>query len=215
MPLRAKAATVVPLTALSPIVTIALAALFLGETLNRIQMVGVSLSLVAIYLFNVPDEQGFFSSAFGYVLLPLVLWGTSGFLQKMTTNEISGELSALSFLAAFVPMAVILLWREPISPGALSARSWGLVVALGFFLAAGNVAVLVAFAREGKASIIAPMAGLYPVVSVPMAIGFLGERVGVREMLGIIAALLSVVALSIESKAGGTPAESGAVREAI
>src|SRR6185369_1551202 len=34
----AKAATVVPLTALYPIVTIALAALFLGEKLNRVQM---------------------------------------------------------------------------------------------------------------------------------------------------------------------------------
>jgi uncharacterized membrane protein len=196
----AKAATVVPLTALSPIITIALATLFLGEKLNRIQALGVGLSLIAIYLFNVPDEKGVFSGALTYAVLPLLLWGICGFLQKLTTSDISGELSAFCFLAAFVPLAGVLLWREPVNIGTLSVRTWILVLALGFFLAAGNLALLVAFARDGKASVISPMAGLYPVISVPIALGFLGEKVGPRELGGIILAILSVVALSMESK---------------
>jgi transporter family protein len=196
----AKAAAVVPLTALYPIVTIALAALFLREKLNRIQGAGVILSLIAIYLFNVPDEKGFLSGALGLAILPMILWGASGFFQKISTNEISGELSALCFLVAFVPLAGVLLWREPLAPGSVSTRTWLLVLALGFFLAIGNFAVLVAFASGGKASIIAPMASLYPLVSVPIAIGMLGERVGSREAGGILFALLSVIALSAESK---------------
>jgi len=196
----AKAATVVPLTALYPIVTIALASAFLGEKLNRIQAGGVVMSLVAIYLFNVPDEKGFVSGALAYAVLPMLLWGVAGLLQKITTNDISGELSALCFLAAFVGLAFVLLWREPVNFNAVTGKTWTLVIALGFFLAIGNVAILLAFACGGKASIIAPMGGLYPLVSVPIAIGLLGERVGNREISGIAVALLSVIALSVESK---------------
>jgi transporter family protein len=196
----AKAATVVPLTALYPIITIALAAVFLGEKLNRIQSAGVMASLIAIYLFNVPDEKGFFSGALAYAILPMMLWGVAGLLQKITTNDVSGELSALYFLMAFLALAFVLLWRDPVNFGSVTGRIWLLVVALGFFLAVGNVAILLAFACGGKASIIAPMGGLYPLVSVPIAIGLLGERVGWREVCGIVLAVLSVVALSVESK---------------
>jgi transporter family protein len=203
----AKAATVVPLTALYPIVTIALAAVFLGEKLNRIQAAGVIASLIAIYLFNVPDEKGFASGALAYAILPMLLWGVAGLLQKITTNDISGELSAFCFLAAFVGLAFVLLWREPVNFNAVTEKTWVLVIALGFFLAIGNVAILLAFASGGKASIISPMGGLYPLVSVPIAIGFLGERVGSREICGIALALLSVIALSIESKAEPVPQE--------
>ena len=82
-----KAATVVPLTALYPLVTIALAVLLLKEKLNKTQMAGVLLSLAAIYLFNVQREEGFLSSGLAYALLPIGFWGTAGFLQKLSTNH--------------------------------------------------------------------------------------------------------------------------------
>ena len=74
-----------------------------------------------------------------------------------------------------------------------------LVIALGFFLAFGNVAFLVAFARGGKAAVITPLGSLYPIVSVPIAVWWLGEKVGWREITGIGCALVSVAALSWET----------------
>jgi len=195
----AKAATVVPLTALYPIVTIAIAVPLLGEKLNWIQIVGVTLSILAIYFFNVPGEQGFFSSALLVAIIPMVLWGIAGFLQKVSTNDVSAELSALCFLAAMVPVAFGLLWLEPLDLRTLSSRAWIVLIALGLFLAIGNVAILAAFASNGKASIITPLGGLYPVISVPIALVFLGEKVGTREIVGILLALVSVAALSAES----------------
>src|SRR5262245_56347675 len=47
-----KAATVVALTGLYPLVTVVLAMLLLRERLNRVQACGIVLSLGAIYLFN-------------------------------------------------------------------------------------------------------------------------------------------------------------------
>lgn len=195
-----KAAMIVPLTALYPLTTILLAMLLLKERLNRIQLAGALVSLVAIYLFNVQrEEESFLSHWLMLALIPIVLWGGSGFLQKLSTNHISAELSTLWFLGAFIPFGVLFLVREPL-PAQITAVTWLLVIGQGFFLALGNLAVLAAFASQGKASIVTPLAALYPAVSVPIAIGFLGERVGMREAIGITLALVSVVALSCETR---------------
>ena len=192
-----KASTVVPLTALYPLVTIVLAVLWLRERLNGIQLAGITLSLVAIYLFNVATVEGVVNPWLIYALIPIGLWGVSGLLQKISTNDISGELSALWFLAAFVPVAAALLFLQPLA-GPVAFKTWLLIMALGLFFSLGNFAILLAFASAGKASIIAPLAGLYPLVSVPVAIVFLGEKIGLRETAGIALALVSVAALSFE-----------------
>jgi len=193
-----KAATVVPLTALYPLVTIALAAVLLKEKLNRIQIVGALLSLTAIYLFNVSSAEGLLSSGLAYALAPIAFWGVAGLLQKACTNHISGELSTLWFLSAFIPVAVLILWRESLPPR-IAPGVWLLVAVLGLFLGLGNFALLAACASAGKASIVIPLTALYPAVSVPIAILFLGEKVGTRESVGILLALASVIALSHES----------------
>ena len=195
-----KAATVVPLTALYPLVTIVLAVFLLKEKLNRIQMVGALFSLTAIYLFNVSSAEGLLSSALVHALAPIAFWGVAGLLQKACTNHLSGELSTLWFLSAFIPVAGLVLWRESLPPQ-IPPRVWLLVIGLGLFLALGNFALLAACASEGKASIVIPLTALYPAVSVPIAILFLGEKVGAREAVGILLALASVVALSRETPA--------------
>jgi drug/metabolite transporter (DMT)-like permease len=177
-----------------------LAVLWLRERLNWIQLVGIALSLVSIYLFNVATVEGVVNPWLMFALIPIGLWGVSGLLQKISTNDISGELSALWFLAAFVPVAVALLVLQPLA-GPVALKTWLLVMALGLFFSLGNFAILLAFASAGKASIIAPLAGLYPLVSVPIAILFLGEKIGPRETAGIVFALVSVAALSFEKPA--------------
>ena len=190
-----KAATVVPLTAVYPIVTVVLALLFLHERLNATQCFGIILSLAAIYLFNVQSALGISVAGILLVLAPIVLWGVAALMQKIATNYIDGETATAWFLAAFVPVGIVLLWIEPLatSPG---MRGWLLTFALGFTFALGNLALLFAFARDGKASVITPLAGLYPIVSIPVAILLFGERIGSRETMAILCALAGVTAVS-------------------
>lgn len=192
-----KVSTVVPLTALYPLVTVALAVVFLRERLHGVQVLGVVLAFVSIYLFNITRWNGVNSQGLLLVLVPVGLWGVAGFLQKISAQHISGELSTQWFLTAFVPMSLLLLVWEPLKtiPG---LRSWGIVVGLGLAFGIGNLALLAAYARGGKASVLAPVAGLYPVVSVPLAILFLGERIGVREIIAILIALAAVAFLAWE-----------------
>src|SRR5262245_52542413 len=144
-----KVATVVSLTALYPLTTIALAVVILRERLNAVQLAGIALSLVAIWLFNIQSGAGLLSATVVYALVPILFWGLSGFLQKVATNHLSAEVAALVYLGAFVPVGLFFALTEP-WPGELTLRNWALVLALGFFLAFGNFAVLAAFARGGK-----------------------------------------------------------------
>lgn len=191
------AATAVSLTALYPIVTIALAAAFLGERVNRFQMIGLALALVAIYLFNVSEEGGLLSGWLAYAFVPLVMWGVAGFLSKLSTGHLSGGRAALLVLIGFLLTNIGLAAFVPLPTG-VPARTWILVAALGFFLAFGNYAVVKAYA-EGKASVITPLAGLYPLVSVPIALLLLGEAVEPRTAVGIACAVVAVLAMSSET----------------
>jgi transporter family protein len=199
-----KASTVIPLTALYPLVTVVLALVFLREHLNRVQISGVALSLLAIYLFNVQREAGLFSGWILFALIPIALWGVAGLLQKLATNHVSGEDSTFWFLLTFVPIAVLLLVTQRL-PAHVPPKIWGLAFLMGLFLGLGNYALLLAFANEGKASIITPLSGLYPIVSVPAAIWLLGERIGSRETAAIVVSLFSVILLSYEKPLRSTP----------
>jgi bacterial/archaeal transporter family protein len=205
-----KAATIVPLTALSPVITILLAIPLLKESFNRIQFAGICVSLVAIFLFNVQPETGESSGPVSQwlpmALVAVGLWGVTGLLQKMSTNHLSAQSSAIWFLAAFIPVAGSILLYDPVSSD-ISTRTWMIAAALGFTLALGNLTILLAFSSGGEASIIPPLAGLYPIVSIPIAIAVLHERISTRETLAIALALAAVVMLSYQPSAAGPAAK--------
>jgi drug/metabolite transporter (DMT)-like permease len=75
-----------------------------------------------------------------------------------------------------------------------------MLVLLGLFLGLGNLTLIIAYSSGGHAAVVTPLASLYAVVTIPLAVIFLGERVAPREWLGIGLALGAVVALGWEEK---------------
>jgi drug/metabolite transporter (DMT)-like permease len=196
---NADAATVVPLAALYPAVTILLAVPLLKERVAPLQWLGMGLSLVAMYLFLEPERR-VISIWLWLALLPIVLYGVTLLMQKMATDDISARSSAIWFLLAFVPIALVIVTFDPLPEG-ITARTWALQLAVGFTLAFGNLTILLACASGGKASIVAPISGLYPMVSIPIAVFALGEVVTTRQAAGIALALAAVVLLSYQPEA--------------
>jgi drug/metabolite transporter (DMT)-like permease len=157
------------------------------------------LALAAIYCFNVGREAAALDRWFLLALAPLALWGSSALLQKICTNDIPGDVSTFWFLIGLLPVTLVVWATQPMKSG-LPSSAWLLAVLMGLFLGLGNLTLLAAYAKNGKASVITPMAGLYPLVSVPLAVLWFGERVNAREWIGILLALAAVIALTAEPR---------------
>lgn len=203
-----KAATLVPLTALYPLVTVLLAVLLLRERLNLWQWAGIVFATAAIYFFNVAGERELSIRWLAWVLLPLALWGVAALLQKLATRDLSAERSCFWLLLGMLPVAALVALTSPMPRHQLSLAVWLSALGLGLLLGLGNLTLLAAYASDGKASIITPLAGLYPIVTIPLAIVFLGERVLPREWVGIALSLVAVVAMSFETHPAPVAAES-------
>lgn len=201
--LGGKAAAVTPITALYPLATIALAMMFLGERLNKVQAAGIAACVLALYLFNVGGDTGWLTPWLALAMVPIALWGASALLQKIATGSASVEGVTIAFLLGELPVALLTPLFQSLDLH-LSAATWVSFVMLGLFFGLGNLTLIFAYGTGGRAAIVTPLASLYSVVTIPLALIFLHEQVGVREGLGIALTLAAVVALGWET--GGAPA---------
>jgi len=132
---------------------------------------------------------------FVYVAVVLVFWGGCGIFQKLATNRISAESSLIWLICGFLILEPFVypgraLWhysRENIMWGLLSGvlsnlGAWGLYAAMK---------------SGGKASIVAPICALYPIVVVALAPILLHESITGRQGLGVLCGLVAVVLLSV------------------
>ncbi|MGQ0637475.1 MAG: DMT family transporter [Planctomycetaceae bacterium] len=210
----AKASTTVSFTMLYPIVTVILGLLLLRERPHPVQLAGIAGSLAAIYLLGVSrSDDGPQGVWLLYALACVVLWGAASLVMKVATGDISAAQSTFWFLGAFVPLAAWILIAQPRFlvdrpiQWNLPLQAWLVVIALGAAFGLGNLAVLAAYRHDGKASVVTPLAGLYPIMTIPLALVFFGETVGPREWAGIALAVVSAVAMMYEPKsAAAAPA---------
>lgn len=217
----ADTAVAIPLTNVYPLVTIAIAWLFFRERLNAVQIAGIGIAVVAIILLSGEARSLGHPTEFlhrlglnawmGYTFAAMVFWGVFSATQKVSTNYVSAELSYLAWCAAFVPVAIWIVATRDIKWTMSAPMLWS-GLAAGALNGFGVIAAFAAYRAEGKASIVTPLAAaVQPVVTVILALIFLGERIGGLEMAGVALAILAAVALSFEKKpassaASGNPA---------
>jgi drug/metabolite transporter (DMT)-like permease len=202
MALGGDASTVYPLSGVYPLVTVILAVLILRERLNLIQVFGMGLALVALFLFNAPQEAGpttarsFVAPWMALALVGLVLYGVAGVTQKLATNNISTELSTVCFALAFIPVALVAMLFQPVN-WHLTRVGWGLSVLTGALISTGTLTLFAAY-RTGKASVVTALTALYPALTVVLAVPLFHERVDARKLFAIAMALGAGVALTYE-----------------
>jgi transporter family protein len=134
-----------------------------------------------------------------FAIIALVFWGITGITQKLSTNHISSGLSFVWFAAAFPLLSIAILpffsFQWPATVG------WWLMIALGGLLnGLGAWTSFAALESGGKASVVIPLVYMYPLVTVAGAWVLLGERIGLRQVCGVLLAVVAVVLLSKEQQ---------------
>jgi len=210
--LQGPVSVVLPVSGMFPLVTALLAMLLLRERLNRIQVAGFVVALAAIYIVGIetsgasPSEgvHGFRVEALttqwmAWTFTALALYGGSAFLQKIATFHCSNELCTIVFSLSSIPLAAAIFLLVPDLSFKLSGKGWLLSLLFGALIGVGSLVTFASY-RGGKASVVTPIIGLYPALTVLLAVPLLKERLDTLRIVTVILALTAATALSCEGE---------------
>ncbi|TDB67441.1 DMT family transporter [Arundinibacter roseus] len=205
------AAIVIPLTNLYPLVTIAIALLIFNEKLNWVNGIGILLAIPAVILLSgqslLIDNPSAFFQSFGpsswllFSFVALFFWGVFSATQKITTRYISSEWAYTAFLVSCIFLSILFLLMGEVH-FTISSKTLFLGALAGMLNGLGVLCSFAAYKAEGKASQVTTIAGaLQPVFTILLAIGFLSEKIGYIEIIGIFTAIIAALALAYETNA--------------
>jgi transporter family protein len=130
----------------------------------------------------------------------IVLWGTWGFVSKIASAGMDAYINQLLYTAGLLPLLIFVAWtvRRARLNEASDKRRKGVFWAFltGILGGVGNLAFFQALVKGGKASVVAPVTALFPMVTVLLALVFLGERLGKVQWLGLMLAFVAIYLLS-------------------
>ena len=127
----------------------------------------------------------------------VLLWGSWGLQSKMIVDRISPWMNQVLFSIGLVPLLAWVFFSKNLRHAA-GARKKGAAYGLltGMLGGIGNVTFYLALS-EGKASVIVPMIGLAPLITVVLALVILKESINRAQGIGLVLALISIYLLSI------------------
>jgi transporter family protein len=133
-------------------------------------------------------------------LATIVLWGAWGLVSKIASDGVDAYVNQLLYTAGLAPLMVFVGWtvwkrsprenRESRRKGVFWAFLTGILGGLG------NLAFFEALVKGGKASVVAPVTALFPMVTVLLAMLFLKERLGKVQWVGLALAFVAIYLLS-------------------
>lgn len=201
---------VFPVISLSPVVTIALSYLLLGERTNWVGAAGILLALVALPLFDFSFEglgedrtlgQGV---GLGWFLLSLIVmgsWGVQAFFMKLANRTMRAE-------SIFFYMMVTGLMLAPIAWGMTDFSApvnWGadgpyLAAAIQVLNSIGALTIVYAF-RYGEAILVSPLTNAgAPLMTAVISLIVIGTLPGRLRLVALALATVAAVLLSFASE---------------
>jgi transporter family protein len=133
-------------------------------------------------------------------LVTIVLWGTWGLVSKVASAGMDAYVNQLLYTAGLAPLLVFVAWTVHRRRGVEkhNGRAIGVFWAFltGILGGVGNIFFFQAMVAGGKASVVAPVTALFPMITVLLALTFLHERLGRRQWLGLALAFVAIYLLS-------------------
>jgi len=192
---------VFPVISLSPMVTIALSYLLLGERTNSVGTAGIVLALVALPLFDFSLQGVSVGSGVGWFLISLIVmgsWGVQAFFMKLANREMSAESIFFYMMLTGVMLAPV-AWAMTDFNAAINWGAEGPYLAAGIQLlnAIGALTLVYAF-RYGKAIVVSPLTNAgAPLMTAVISLIVTGVLPGHLKLLGLALACIAAILLAI------------------
>ncbi len=192
---------VFPVVSLSPLVTIVMSFLFIGERTNKLGIVGVLLALLALPMFDYNPTGAVTGYGVGWFLLALIVmacWGVQAYFMKLANASMRAESIFFYMMLSglvLIPVAVLMTdFSHPVN--------WGwdgpwLAAGIQMLNAIGALMLVYAF-RYGKAIVVAPLSNAGgPLVTATLSLALEGAIPGPLKIAGLFLALIASVFLAL------------------
>lgn len=180
--------------ALSPVLTVVLAAMLLGERIGRWQVVGFITGVAGVLVVLAPDVEsagGLGAVALGALSMLGLSLGTLG--QRWIGAAPDPLWSATVQFAVSAPPLFVLGWLvEGAWPVEDGHQAWVALAWLAVINSIVGLVLLGALVRAGGAGAAGSLFFLAPPVTAVMAWVVLGETLGPRELVGLVVAVVGV-----------------------
>jgi transporter family protein len=131
-----------------------------------------------------------------YSILTMVLWGVWGIVSKVAMEMMSPLLNQVLFTLGLAPLVLVTALSRNASVGTNPLKGGAHAFATGILGAVGNVTFFIALSSGGKASIVVPMTGLYPLLTILTALPLLRETLNRVQILGVVLAVAAILLFS-------------------
>ena len=189
-----------PVISLSPVVTIAMSFVLLGERTNIVGAAGIVLALLALPLFDF-SPQGFEHKGLGWFVLALTVmgcWGVQAFFMKLANRTMSAE-SIFFYMMITGLMLAPVAWAMTDFSRPVNWGADGLYLAAGIQLlnAIGALTLVFAF-RYGQAIVVSPLTNAgAPLMTAVISLVAIGTLPGRLKLVGLALATVAAILLAL------------------
>jgi drug/metabolite transporter (DMT)-like permease len=187
-----------------PLITTVLAALILDELLTARVALGAVLTLAGILLIVAGGRRAEERRHAHYWLgvaaagLASLAWGVSPLMMKAPLQE----MSATAAQGVRLPVAAALLWVTPWARGAVGALAAGgppvmARMAVLSLLTVFSSVMYVAGIKHAGVAVGSILSSVAPMFAIPLGVVFLGERLSLGAVLGVLVTVVGVAVLQL------------------
>jgi len=197
---RGPAYLIFPVISLSPVLTIVLSFLFMGERTGRLGALGIVLALLALPTFDfAPGGDAAGGSWLWMALIVMACWGLQAYFMKSANRIMSGESIFFYMTVTGLALVPVALWLTDFSrPINLGLDGPLLAAGIQVLNAIGALTLVFAF-RYGKAIIVAPLTNAgAPLATAIISLVALGVMPSSIKLVGIVLALTASLMLAFE-----------------
>ena len=192
-----------PIISLSPVVTILLSVLLLGEKTSRMGWIGVILALISIPFLSYQDPEGGISNYawFIFALLVFFAWGLQAYFMRFANQTMKAESIFFYMTITGLLLAPIAWYMTDFSQDInFSAKSLWMVFGIQILNSIGALMIVYAF-RYGKAIIVSPLTNaVAPVITVILSLLLYKTVPHPYIIVGMIIAVISMFILATQEE---------------